>query len=158
MTLSKPHTVNPQGSKNWRKMKVRKRSYLWLHRSVHGCRFRVGVGIRLGARRHWRLLWFGLSRLRRTLDVLPISLVRLWRSHRRELQCWFRKKGNKDRSGEGEGLVSRFPHMRDAPRLKSIRWCRQTTTANILWREAVLSLQKKLCLYLMLEGRQNHKD
>ena len=58
--------------------------YLWIHRAVHGGRLRccvpVGVG-RLGARRHWRLRRFGLSCLRRTLDVLPVSLISLRRTH-----------------------------------------------------------------------------
>lgn len=54
--------------------------YLWLHRTVHGGRLgrRVPVGVgRLGARRHRRLLWFGLSCLRRALDVLAVPLISL---------------------------------------------------------------------------------
>lgn len=60
--------------------------YLRFHGPVHGrrlgCRAPVGVG-RLGARRHRRLLRFGLGRLRGTLDVLPVSLVGLLREQKR---------------------------------------------------------------------------
>lgn len=59
--------------------------YLRFHGPVHGgrlgCRAAIGVR-RLGARRHRRLLRFGLGRLRGTLHVLPVSLVGLLREHK----------------------------------------------------------------------------
>lgn len=69
--------------------------YLRFYGPVHGGRLRrrvpVGVG-RLGARRHRRLLRFGLSGLRGTLDVLPVSFISLW--------------GTTDTRGEEGGGVS----------------------------------------------------
>lgn len=81
-----------QAEKVKKKKRFKRRSedvggYLRLHRPVHGGRLRRRVPIRvrrLGARRHRRLLWFGLSGLRRTLDVLPVSLISL-RGDRRTL-------------------------------------------------------------------------
>lgn len=62
------------------KQSRRRCRYLRLHRPVHHGRLRCGVPVsvrRLGARRHLGLLGFGLSRLRGTLNVLPVPLVGL---------------------------------------------------------------------------------
>lgn len=97
-----------------RKKETKACGYLRFHRPVHGGRLRrrvaVGVG-GLGAWRHWRLLRFGLGRLRRTLDVFPVSLVGLRQTHVSGFSGGLREAGRDgdDRSHERSRVSSPPP-------------------------------------------------
>ena len=156
----------------WERQSFKKRSsyygYLWFHGSMRSRCLRVSIRIwRLWAWWHWRLLRFGLSRLRRTLDVLPIPLISLRRT-RMFLAAVGQSRSvsvhNVDRSEQMVGFVSFLPQRRDdlyckvvQAHQKGIWWCRHTSMGN------KTPFQGQPCYFCrttptsLLEGRQ-HPD